>query len=197
MRHNLVIENILTNFPNLEQGMVVKSAHGNSPEIKIEELLDAIISHDNLKGSYTQLGIGQQTLNRILKRTFPNIKLQGGGQTWCNQLLLLSDYKLCGGCQNIKLKTQFCRDKYAPSGLHIRCRPCKNYKDSLYRANKLKATPPWVDTNKIKEKYLNCPDDHEVDHIVPLKGKNVRGLHVPWNLQYLTPSENRKKSNKY
>ena len=57
--------------------------------------------------------------------------------------------------------------------------------------------PKWADKAKIREIYLNCPKGHHVDHIVPLKGKNVWGLHVENNLQYLTASENCKKHNKF
>lgn len=63
-------------------------------------------------------------------------------------------------------------------------------------AAKMQRTPSWADLAAIKQIYLNCPESMEVDHIVPLQGKTVSGLHVPYNLQYLTPEQNRSKGNR-
>lgn len=64
------------------------------------------------------------------------------------------------------------------------------------RADKKMAVPPWADLKEMAEFIAACPDGYDVDHIVPLKGKRVRGFHILENLQYLPASENRRKSNK-
>jgi len=64
------------------------------------------------------------------------------------------------------------------------------------RSSKLNATVVWANLEKIKEIYMGCPIGYEVDHIIPLQGKIVSGLHIENNLQYLTIKENRMKSNK-
>lgn len=65
------------------------------------------------------------------------------------------------------------------------------------RAAELRAMPAWVDRGEIERIYRGCPAGMEVDHIVPLRGRMVCGLHVPWNLQYLDALENAKKGNKH
>lgn len=60
------------------------------------------------------------------------------------------------------------------------------------------AQPPWADRKAIDAIYLKAQQSGmHVDHIIPLKGKTVSGLHVESNLQLLTPRENHRKHNKF
>lgn len=81
-----------------------------------------------------------------------------------------------------------------------------NAYNSQHRANKKSATPAWADLEKIKAMYNVAQYfdwisggfvKHHVDHIVPLRGKNVCGLHVENNLQILIDKDNLRKSNKH
>jgi hypothetical protein len=85
-------------------------------------------------------------------------------------------------------------------------RPKRNVSDSKRRAAELNATPCWLtveDWRLIEDFYIQAhyltdsmKIKYHVDHIVPLQGKIVCGLHVPWNLQVIPASQNIGKRNK-
>ena len=68
------------------------------------------------------------------------------------------------------------------------------------------ATPPWLSAEQkleIRFHYRlaialsrSTKIPHAVDHIIPLQGEDVCGLHVPWNMEVITQEENLAKSNK-
>ena len=77
---------------------------------------------------------------------------------------------------------------------------------AAWRAHKRAGSPKWLTADERREirgiywyarawsAATRVP--HDVDHEIPLRGKEVCGLHVPWNLKILPASENRRKSNR-
>ena len=82
-------------------------------------------------------------------------------------------------------------------------RPRATANNARYLAAKIRATPAWADSELIYDfyalaaAYVAAGIPCEVDHIVPLRGKRVSGLHVPANLQLLSPNANLAKGNRH
>lgn len=88
----------------------------------------------------------------------------------------------------------------------IRCRDKCNALSAKRRAQKKNAIPSWSTKEDIKsiaslysisrERTDNTGVAHVVDHIIPLQGREVCGLHTTTNLRVITAEENAAKSNK-
>jgi hypothetical protein len=106
------------------------------------------------------------------------------------------------GCEEIGSWKGLCKKHYHQKYL-------KENRESIYATNDARrnkervAQPPWIDNAAVKAVYLKAKEIsaitgelHHVDHIIPLRGRTVSGLHVPWNLQIIPADENRRKSAK-
>jgi hypothetical protein len=86
-------------------------------------------------------------------------------------------------------------------------RALKNFLESKRYTKKKNAYPKWLTKDQkveIKRMYILASAltkvtgiQYDVDHIIPLQGKNVSGLHIPSNLQILTRAENCSKGNRF
>jgi hypothetical protein len=82
----------------------------------------------------------------------------------------------------------------------------RNFWTATYRSAKDLRAPSWLNAGhelEFASVYAYCAGlrkvglDYHVDHIVPLRGETVSGLHVPWNLQVILGSENTSKGNRF
>lgn len=123
-------------------------------------------------------------------------------------------YKLKSNTKEFKNKCKKANRKYYKKNKHIINKKTSNYKknnpdkhafhESIRRCKKLKATPKWSDLDKIKVLYEKAKWlgsltglKYHVDHVIPLQGNNICGLHIWENLQILESSLNCSKNNNW
>lgn len=136
--------------------------------------------------------LGCEKESHRLSRTINADKLRTEKREWKRNAKLDSDYME-------KLRAQN-KERYY------------RYIDSSRRKNSARskrvrqATPTWL-TQAQRNEILSVYEErdkvtnetgvkHHVDHEVPLKGRDVCGLHVPWNLRVLESMENFTKNNR-
>lgn len=193
------LQNTIIQVNNLPT--VAKKSHGKTSEILTIELIDSLFIGSNIVEAAKLLDIGEQTLNRVITKILvPRFgRLHGGNETWKYVLLKSIEHKQCHKCGSIKPHSKFGLDKHTSDGRFRICKYCRSFDNaSLYDKRKLRI-PSWFELEKIRiaEFYDNCPEGYHVDHIIPLQGKTVSGLHTLSNLQYLLAEDNIKKSNNY
>jgi hypothetical protein len=167
--------------------------------ISAEALLTALCNGEESVAN--TLNVSETTYTRTIKYLWPDKPL---GKLR-NYLLHKYAYKLCGNCGEVKEDTGFSKNSARRDGLNSHCKTCcletrrdyqKTYQAQV-RALKLQRTPSWSETEEILDYYAKCPEGHHVDHIIPLQGKTVSGLHVLNNLQYLSANDNLVKGNRF
>ena len=122
--------------------------------------------------------------------------------------------KKCANCGKIKSIKDFDVKENGEIGYKLACKTCfkkyrtiKNAPWVKRRDAKLERIPSWsnkADLKAIKKIYARCKRinkltgvEHHVDHVIPLQGKNISGLHHSTNLAIIPAALNASKSNKW
>lgn len=171
----------------------------NRKGVTKKSLLEFIASGKPCKGVF---GYSHAGWDKFIKKCFPDKKNSSRYRTF---LLRKAELKYCTQCETVRDITFFNKNITKSDGLSLNCRYCRTEKEANYRvynsaknrARLRNRTPGWSEEKLIREFYVDRLEGYHVDHIIPLQGEKVSGLHVISNLQYLTAEENIKKSNKY
>ncbi|MFI3218381.1 MAG: HNH endonuclease signature motif containing protein [Methylococcales bacterium] len=183
----------------------------NKSGITLEILIDGTMSGSVVSYVRELTGCAKDAVTRATRNAFPDKPIKH--DSLIKFLLSKKGLRRCNACDSIKLESEFYSNESKGDGIGTSCKECnKQARRETYAKDPTKElvpnsirkrrvhehqTPKWADLDKIDEIYRNRPEGYHVDHIVPLNGVNVSGLHVESNLQYLTAEENLSKSNKF
>lgn len=224
LSNDKIVELILLKF-NINPVEYVRKPRAGHPGWTNKYLIHLLVQHETGPAILLVEDCGEQTLNRAISKLITPLtgKLHGGNETYKNKLYHLIEIKTCSKCNDTLSYTYFGIDNAKAYGIASCCKACMSSRNKLYydsnkdtyhktyieehrseynfrnakrRATKLFATPSWANLDIIKRVY-ECAEGDHVDHIIPLQGEYVCGLHIETNLQYLSPEENLIKGNKY
>lgn len=161
------------------------------------ELVNALISYDSVPEAAASLGYTDNPIKQSIREYITPVVIKTDARHWRNFLLSIIEHKICYICGRIQPLSRFHSDKSQIDGKAHDCASCKSARTKYDKEEIALRVVPWTDKIAIREFYNNCPDDMVVDHIRPLRGKLVSGLHVLSNLRYMTREDNLAKSNKF
>ena len=198
-KQEAIIEALQVFYPESSKIIHKYSLSCKKPYLTLEYFI-RLISKDsyNLK----ELGLSAGTTAKFLKELLPD---RVSGSKPCTHILEISGMKHCTHCRETLPVEEFRKNSARKNGYNTYCKKCHQEtttstqagRQSEYKANKIQRTMSWSELENIKTFYNQCASGYHVDHIIPLNGELVSGLHVLANLQYLPAAENCSKSNKY
>ena len=166
-----------------------------------------VLRHGSALAVANHLGISRSFVSSHVKKHFPD--LIPGKVDLANKFYNLIGKKRCGHCFKVsELFTGLvCKKCIYMAEYRAKNRSILNTGSAKLRADKIHRTPCWYseeDDKVMIRLQSECRKlerksgiKHHVDHIIPLQGKEVSGLHWRENWQILTAEENVKKGNKW
>jgi len=201
MKINTELQNKIENYVWSVPALKIKGTI-----ISTTDFIFLILQLEKVEEVAKTLKCSRPTIASNIKKYLPELYSKEGGELFA-RVLKLFEYRRCYSCKTVKCYSQMrsrnntadylCKDCGKAIDSSEKGKKDRKVREAKRRASKLSRTPKWANLDKIKEIYLNCPEGYHVDHIIPLQGKLVSGLHVPENLQYLPAHENLSKSNKF
>ncbi len=184
-----------------------------SDAIKLNDFLDALSQfevkpHEFLNRNSIAFGV-------LCKKIF-KFENKQKSTSYRSYLLYMFKHKQCNRCNLIWPHENFFQDRARWDKLTYFCKICdrkyqlENYAQissnkAKYKMSLYPNTPKWLsetEKEQIRNLYIKARQleketgiEHDVDHIIPLKGKYVSGLHVFENLRIIPHKENNSKSN--
>ena len=161
------------------------------------QLTEALILTDTVMDAANYLGYTDNPIKQSIREYIVPKVIKTSSISWRRFLLGSIKYKYCNVCDRILHLDLFHNENTSIDGKGKECASCKSARTKFDKEELALRVVPWTDKTAIREFYNSCPQGMVVDHIRPLRGKLVSGLHVLSNLRYMTREENLAKSNKF